>query len=515
MRSDRGRGTGSAQIHRICFRAAAVVWVVMMTAIPAMAQTFSIGTNFTGVDRAQQIVTSGGSSSIPPDTMGAVGPSHIAVIINGHFAVSDKSGVNQLRTTLNGFWNSAFANSGVGTTANGSFDPRILYDPHSSRWYATAVDTRDHANSRVLVGVTTGSDPSLANWHGFVIDADSAGTRWADFPTVGLDATDFYISNNMFDNAGGASLSATVTLMGIPKSSLTAATPSITGYRKEENIDPNLTGYAFQPAVDMDNGASPLPGVADFNSTYRKRTTIAANWITGGSNIPAQAFPADFVSQPIVSIYGNDASQPGTNDNILMNDSRFSGNAVLQNGSLWAVHAVDIGDRGAVRWYEFDPGASQFAIKQTGLITDPSLDLYFPSIAVNDSGDAVIGFSGSDDSTYASAYVVVGETTAGVTTFSSITQTKAGQDEYYLTFGGTRNRWGDYSATVVDPTNDSVFWTFQEFVEVDRDADGLGGFSIKDNNWGIQVTQIITPEPAAISLLAVGGLALVRRRRRA
>jgi hypothetical protein len=34
---------------------------------------------------------------------------------------------------------------------------------------------------------------------------------------------------------------------------------------------------------------------------------------------------------------------------------------------------------------------------------------------------------------------------------------------YYATFGGTLNRWGDYSATVVDPINDLDFWTLQEY----------------------------------------------------
>ncbi len=33
---------------------------------------------------------------------------------------------------------------------------------------------------------------------------------------------------------------------------------------------------------------------------------------------------------------------------------------------------------------------------------------------------------------------------------------------YFKTFGGTKNRWGDYSATQVDPSDDHSFWTVQE-----------------------------------------------------
>ena len=40
---------------------------------------------------------------------------------------------------------------------------------------------------------------------------------------------------------------------------------------------------------------------------------------------------------------------------------------------------------------------------------------------------------------------------------------RAGDGAYFKTFSGTENRWGDYSATVVDPVNDTDFWTIQEY----------------------------------------------------
>ena len=69
----------------------------------------------------------------------------------------------------------------------------------------------------------------------------------------------------------------------------------------------------------------------------------------------------------------------------------------------------------------------------------------------------------------------------------------AGTGPYEHLDGIGRNRWGDYSATVVDPTNPYSFWTFQEFA-----MDG--------NQWGIRVTQLILagdepviPEPSVWS----------------
>jgi len=49
---------------------------------------------------------------------------------------------------------------------------------------------------------------------------------------------------------------------------------------------------------------------------------------------------------------------------------------------------------------------------------------------------------------------------------------KTGEAPYYKTGqtmgipgGGTDNRWGDYSATVVDPTDNVTFWTLQEYAQ--------------------------------------------------
>lgn len=55
---------------------------------------------------------------------------------------------------------------------------------------------------------------------------------------------------------------------------------------------------------------------------------------------------------------------------------------------------------------------------------------------------------------------------------------KAGLSTYYKTGSGTRNRWGDYSYTVVDPRNDRTFWTIQEY------ADQRTGPADGNSRWG-------------------------------
>jgi fluoride ion exporter CrcB/FEX len=74
----------------------------------------------------------------------------------------------------------------------------------------------------------------------------------------------------------------------------------------------------------------------------------------------------------------------------------------------------------ALRW--FDINVATNTLRQSGLIADQELSFYYGSIAVNDFGDVVIGFTGSGPSQFASAYAVEGHTPlvlgviAGVTT---------------------------------------------------------------------------------------------------
>jgi hypothetical protein len=148
---------------------------------------------------------------------------------------------------------------------------------------------------------------------------------------------------------------------------------------------------------------------------------------------------------------------------------------------------VNVGGRAAVRWYRVN--ATTNALIESGTIADPSMAYLFPSMAVNDLGDVVIGMSGTapesaadPDGTFPSAFAVVGKTSgtgAGTTSFAAPFVTKPGVSDYGPT---DDNRWGDYSATVNDPADPSIFWTIQEYVHL-------------TDQRATQVTEIILPQP--------------------
>jgi hypothetical protein len=91
-----------------------------------------------------------------------------------------------------------------------------------------------------------------------------------------------------------------------------------------------------------------------------------------------------------------------------------------------------------------------------------------PGISVNASGEMLLGFSGSDANNYVGSWITgrvpsdpPGETGIPVMYF-------AGQAPYTQISSSGVNRWGDYSLTSVDPSNDDTFWSIQEYARVNN-----------------------------------------------
>jgi hypothetical protein len=115
----------------------------------------TIGTNFTGVTLNDTILLD--SAAVPPDTMGAVGPNHIVELVNGAYAIYNKSGgmVTPLVTDT-AFWSAAGISSGI--LNSGLTDPRVVYDHASGRWFAAQI-TMSTTGNQVLVARSNTSDP--------------------------------------------------------------------------------------------------------------------------------------------------------------------------------------------------------------------------------------------------------------------------------------------------------------------------------------------------------------------
>jgi hypothetical protein len=480
-----------------------VVGLVMILAAGSVQADLTIGTNFTGQTMLDLPALNSGYTFIPPDTNGAVGPNHIVELINGAYAVYNKSGGFVQSTGLDTFW----ANAGV--TVSGSFpstfDPRVVYDPVGSRWFASALDSGSGTGinfvNNFLLAVSNSSDPT-AGWKGFKIaGAPSTGTlngRFTDFDTLGFNQDQVYLTAKNFPD----NFADSTTIVAVPKASLLAGT--INNLTRFDLINPNGTGFTIQPLIDP-NGTGTALLYSDYNTpaSQLKRSQL----LNTNTNSPTLDTTNQFIT---ATAYGlpPDAIQKNGPNNIETGDNRFSGSVVKGgDGKVWGVQSVSYNGRAALRWVQIDPNTN--LVLQQGLIAKAGFDYYYGSIAVNSKGCVVIGFSGSSADTFISAYAVEGQTVGGITTFGNPLLLKAGTSSYDVEFGSGRNRWGDYSATWIDPTNDNIFWTIQEWATDFYDP-------LNSGTWSTQITELIcqpVPIPSTLMLLGSGLLSLAGLRR--
>ena len=461
---------------------------VLVPSLVRGQSNFTIGLNFTAVDRGEILsLFNGNFTRTPaPDVNGAVGPNHVVLFIKGIYRVFDKTTgaiVSQLDDVS--FWNQTFTNNGLTyqtAQTRGPSDPRMLFDVATNRWYAVGIDQTGTNNGVLNIAVTSGPDPTAAGaWRGFTY-TPAPGLGWPDFPTVGINNDGLTICSAIFSAAGSYRGSR---ISQLPAAGLTAPSPGAAGAATE-----TLNAFIANPTVAQQPAAGPMPVIAPSNS---------------GGATPAPPGPeaiAYNLLRPPLSLGGPSAApQPEGAAPITVIADRITSNVLLHHGEIWGAH--DAG--GIVHWFRLNASTGQ-PIEQ-GDIAVPDLYLFFPSLALNSIGDVVIGMNGSSGEQFVSSFAVAGKTAGGMTSFGDIQLLKSGADTYTVFDSAGRNRWGDYSTTVADPTHPGAFWTFQEFVAADR-TDPLLGFI--DNNRAIQITQIFVPEP--FGLVCVLPLVMLRRR---
>jgi len=164
---------------------------------------------------------------------------------------------------------------------------------------------------------------------------------------------------------------------------------------------------------------------------------------------------------------------------------------VYRNGRVWCAHSGGLpvepstANRTAVFWYDLNPSSAASPIVQSGVVDGGTGVHHFsPSITANSSDDVLLGFTRSDSTRYAEAVVTGRESGDTAGTMGSITVIKSGEDSYVKDFGRGSVRWGDYSSTVVDPTDDTTFWTIQEYAATDVGSEQY------DDRWGTWWAQV-------------------------
>ena len=437
---------------------------------------------------------------IPPDPHGAAGPLHLVEVVNTSISWYLKaSGARQSTKRLGNSSTITGSFFEPLNPANGLFDPKVVYDPFEQRFVVIALERVDPATSRILVAVSATSDPN-GTWYYQAINSEftiSSTAYWFDYPGLAVDEEGVYITGNLFTHTGGTY--GGTRLFTLAKTSGTGGGLYAGGTSTTNVYDPfALTG---QPGAATTLQPSRIHGTAVEASSVG--VFLAATGYTCNSGalncmyvirvtnpLSSPTFTGTFVSlgavfDPQTSVLP-DAPQLGTATLIETNDRRaldafWRSNLLYVSFHVLPSSSTDAGQVTA-HWVKLNATNAAVSLADQGNIGGEDIATgtytFFPSIAADAAGNMAVGFSASAPSIYPGAYATGRLTSAGAGTVGASLEARAGQDYYVRTFGSGQNRWGDYTATVVDPV-DGSFWVYNEFA-LTRGTTLIG----EDGRWG-------------------------------
>lgn len=442
------------------------------------------GTTITGFNFLTEAQTSG-RFHIPPDPSGAVGTTHVCHVVNTAIQCHTKSGA-----TITGFPQSMETFFSDLSPENGSFDPKIIWDQYENRFIAitlirTAISEDDPADiSRILVAVSETADPT-GNWHTQAINVSQEidnNDCWFDYPGLAVDDKAIYITGNYFRYNDRASCQAAMVVI-IDKGVSGGIYDGVTS--TDENPTTNNNFAIFRPTAEATN-ANGFDMTLQPAHTYGTPPSGLGTWLVGYNGLAAgdDEFLQVFrVANPLsanptftlqfIDIGDNDNTtivmantpQSGAATDIETNDRRTL-NAVWRDDKLWVTttvmpsRGVNVGQSTAF-WVKLNAPGTGASVDLKGEVGGEDISTgaftFFPSIAVNSSGNAAMVYSACNASMFVGSFAVGIDGATGTT--GTIETILDGTDDYVRTFGGADNRWGDYSRMAVDPVSD-VFWAF-------------------------------------------------------
>ena len=435
------------------------------------------------------IVSFDGNSNLcgcsPPDPNGAVGPNHVVTMSNLHFQIFNKSGTPLSTAMAN---NTLWSGFGGPCQTQNAGDPVIIYDQLADRWLLTQF-TAGTPPFFECVALSQTSDP-LGSYFRWAIATGPSGNNFPDYPKAGMWPDAYYFSTREFQGSttgpfvgvGAYALDRVQALAGNPNPTMVGfLVPPTPAYLVGDGILPSDLDGMTPPPVgspnyfvgSQDNNAGAPQDALNIWKFHYDPMTPANSTFTLTNTLPTDPFNSIFA--PCAG-GRNCIPQPGTTNKIDFLQRRrplfrlayrnFGDHEALVTNQSVSAGTGPNGEVAGIRWYELRSPNSSPIIFQQGTyapgLTD-GIHRWMGSIAMNSLGDIALGFSasnGTNPSVFPSMFYTArhpgdppGQMTLGEGSIINGTGSQTGSQ-----------RWGDYSALVVDPTDDATFWYINEYV---------------------------------------------------
>jgi len=453
----------------------------------------------------------------PPDQGLCVGNGYVMESINNAIAVYGRSGkLLGGPKALSQFFNLLPEVIRSAPPAYGQFisDPRCYFDQATQRWFVTELEMdTDPATgalgtkSSILIAVSASADPTGAYYVYSFDTTNGDGTDpqhpncpcFGDQPLIGADANGFYVTTNEFPISGpgfnGAQIYA-MSKVGLESGSAPPVVQFNVGATVSVPVSDQASGgiwYSIQPASAPGTAGGEGPGVEYFLSALQFGPSPFDNrlavWALTGTNSLNSKSPRLNLQHTVISSesYGMAnafvaTQKPGPTplrdalgdtdpiEQITANDDRMN-QVVFAAGNLWAGVNTNVSVGGQIQqgiaWFAVTPslhdGRLSASVYRQGYVAANGEGVLFPSIGVNQQGNAVLSFSLiGPDYWPSSAYLRVGAPESPI----HILGAGLGPDDgftAYAAYGGSgAARWGDYTAAVADEQGN--IWVAAEYI---------------------------------------------------
>ena len=433
-----------------------------------------------GVNQGVSFDGIGSNGWIPSDSNLAVGPNVIATIVNTYLSIYDKTG-----TLLSGPTNLPTLFAPIGGLCGTEYivDPIVLYDRPADRWVVAGIGDNYSGSYGECIAVSTTNDPTGS----YSLYFFSFGSTLNDYDKLSVWATAsnsaYLATYNLFPQNGSDSAD----LCGFDRAKMLA------GNSKAAMLcqtTPTTEG-SYLPS-DMDGPTTPADGTPGLFLTWQNNNpgqlylrSLKLDFASGKatmSNPTTINVANDNLSCGVG--FGTCVPQPGTSQQLdTLGDRlmyRFAIRHFADHDRAVVSHAVENGNQVAVRWYEIYDPAGNVTLNQQGTFAPDTTFRWMSSVAEDQSADIALGYSASSSSVYPAVRFtgrVPGDPAGSMESEASIIEGSGSQT------GGTyANRWGDYTAMQVDPSDDCTFWYVDEYLQ----ANGY-------YNWSTRIGSFVFP----------------------
>src|SRR5262249_44724387 len=357
---------------------------------------------------------------------------------------------------INTLW-SGFGTDRCATENDG--DPVVVYDRFADRWIISQFQV-SAVPFEQCVAVSATPDPTGSYFRYSFSYTDG----FPDYPKMGVWPDAYYITYNMFNNAGTAFLGTKACAFDRARMLTGAAAPIqqcfMTSNQFGGLLPADVDGSTLPPA----GAPNPLVALGATSTTlafwkfHVDWTTTSNTTFTGPTSITVPAYTEACGG-------GTCIPQAGTTRTLDSLADRLMYRAAYRNfgdhESIVVNHAVTAGASVGVRWYELRGVTTTPTLFQSGTFAPDSNFRWMGSAAMDRAGSMAIGYSVSSSALKPQIRVTgrlagdpAGQLTLGETTIVA----GAGSQT------GTLSRWGDYSSMSIDPVDDCTFYYATEYI---------------------------------------------------